>query len=235
MKISNLPTPGASLHSSTPASKSVRSMIVDDHSLLRAGLRAMLEREGKVQIVGEAANGRDAVKLVQEFKPEVILMDISMPIMDGIEATHRIRETSPEPGIIGLSYSSRYDHIAAIIKAGAVGYLTKESGAEELATAIGIVAGGGDYLSPLVSSVLIKGIASGEIRPTTDQLPLTSREREVLKLIAEGKSTKEVAYTLKTSIKTVESIRSAIKCKLNISTVAGLTKFALRHNLISLE
>jgi DNA-binding NarL/FixJ family response regulator len=210
-------------------------MIIDDHSLIRAGLRAVLEREGKVQIVGEAANGRDAVKLVPELKPEVILMDISMPIMDGIDATHRIRETAPEPRIIGLSYSSRYDHIAAIIKAGAVGYLTKESGTEEIATAIGIVAGGGNYLSPLASSALIKGIASGEIRPITALLPLTPRECEVLKLIAEGNAMKEIAYILKISIKTLGTLRSAVMSKLNIFTVAGLTKFAVRENLVSLE
>jgi len=210
-------------------------MIVDDHSLIRAGMRAVWERDDRVKIVGEAADGREAVKLVQEFKPEVILMDISMPGMNGIDATRRIKEVNSEARVIGLSYSSHCDHIAAIIKAGAVGYLTKESGAEEIASAIDIVASGSSYLSSFAASALIRGIASGEILSSASISLLTPREREMLKLTAEGKSMKEIAYILKISIKTVGTYRSAIMCKLNIFTVAELTKFAVRNGLIPLE
>ena len=226
---------GTSLRGTHPASKSIKAMIVDDHQMIREGLRIVLEKDRRVTIVGEAGNGRDAVKLVQELKPNVIIMDVCMPVLNGIEATRRIREDVPDARVLGLSYSHRPHHILEMIRAGAVGYLTKESGSNELIEAICTVASGGAYFSPLVSPALIVGISRSKNGIAPPLSTLTNREREVLRLIAEGKSLKEIAYILKTSGKTAQTHRSNLMQKLNINTVAGLTKFAIRENLISIE
>ncbi len=235
MKIPGSITNGSSARSN-PAStpKRIRSMIVDDHRLVREGLRAILEKDSRISVVGDAGNGREAVSLVRELKPDVILMDIFMPVLNGIDATHQLSENRAEPKVIGLSYTSRRSFIIEIIKAGAFGYLNKDSGTEELIDAVGAVAGGKHYLSSLALDALVKGVMNGDVVSAT-LLPLTGRECEVLKLIAEGRSSQEAASILRISTKTLDTHRMAVMRKLNIFTIAGLTRFAVQRGLIPLE
>jgi len=235
MRLPDPTAPDYSLRSVPSTSKDIKALLIDDHTLIRAGLRTILEAEGRITVVGEAGNGRDAVKLAKELKPNVIIMDVSMPVLNGIDATHMIKEDAPYSRVLGLSFSSRHDHIFAMIKAGAVGYLTKNSESDELIKAISTVANSGAYFSPLISSDIIMGISCSENRISAHLSTLTSREREVLQLTVEGKTLKEIAFILKTSDKTIQTHRSSIMRKLKIYTIAGLTKFAIRENITALE
>lgn len=214
---------------------SIRVILADDHKIMRNGLRALLEKHQDIEIVGEASDGRTAVDLAFELSPDVILMDVSMPDMNGIEATRRIIEKSPKVKIVALSMHSDKKFIAEMLNAGASGYLLKDCAAQELIHAIHTVMKNRSYLSPDIAEIMIqeyKQIVSKENLSAYSLL--TSREREVLQLLAEGKTMKEIAFALEISVKTAETYRQHIMDKLDIHTIAGITKYAIREGLTTL-
>ena len=216
---------------------SIRVLIADDHKIMLAGLRSLLEKQTDFEVVGEAENGRKAVQMAQEEKPDVVVMDVSMPDLNGMEATIQIIESLPKTKVIALSMHSDKRFVMGMLRAGAYGYLLKDCASQELANAIVQVAGGKKYLSPEVTGVVIDdfllGDSSGKVATATSQL--SPREREVLQLIAEGWSTKQIASHLYVSIKTIETHRRQIMRKLDLHTIADLTKYALREGLTSIE
>ena len=214
----------------------LRVLLCDDHTLVRAGIRALvLETPGAV-IVAEADNGREAVALAKQHRPDLVVMDISMRELNGIEATAQIRAELPQTRVLILSMHTTEDFVRRALKAGASGYLVKDSAPLELKMAIEAIGRGETYLSSRVSKTLLSGLVDGRPAQSESSLDaLTPRQREILQLIAEGRSTKEIAFTLSVSIKTVETHRAALMERLGIRDVAGLVVFAVRHNLISVD
>jgi len=210
--------------------------LADDHKITRQGLRSLLEKEPDMEVVAEAEEGRTAVRLVRELLPDVVVMDVSMPDLNGMEATHQIVAEHPNVKVIALSIHSDNLFVSEMLKSGASGYLLKDCAFEELARAIHVVVDGKTYLSPAVSGVVVDDYLHRLARTESPSSEvLTDREREVLQLIAEGKSTKQVALKLHISVKTVETHRRQIMSKLDIHTIAELTKYAIRKGLTSLE
>ena len=215
---------------------SVKILLADDHKITRQGLRSLLEKEPDMEVVAEAEEGRTAVRLVRELLPDVVVMDVSMPDLNGMEATRQIVAEHPNVKVIALSIHSDNLFVSEMLKSGASGYLLKDCAFEELARAIHVVVDGKTYLSPAVSGVVVDDYLHRLARTESPSSEvLTDREREVLQLIAEGKSTKQVALKLHISVKTVETHRRQIMSKLNIHTIAELTKYAIRKGLTSLE
>lgn len=215
---------------------SITVILVDDHQLVRDGIRAVLEKENGIKVIAEAENGRDAVTLAHMVQPDVIVMDIAMADMNGIEATKRIIHEHPNAKILILSMHHDKSIVIEVIKAGAKGYLLKDCASSEVVKAIMVVHKGEAYLSPKISSVVLENMMNpshGETQPAI--AVLSAREKEVLQLIANGKSTKEIAFTLEISAKTVEVFRKRVMEKLNLKTIAELTKFAIREGLTSLD
>ena len=215
----------------------IRVLIADDHKIMLAGLRSLLEKQTDFDVVAEAENGRKAVQMAEEKKPDVVVMDVSMPDLNGIEATKQIIESLPETRVIALSMHSDKRFVMGMLRAGASGYLLKDCASQELATAIRQVAGGKKYLSPEITGVVIDDFLLGaqiEEAATATSL-LSPREREVLQLIAEGWSTKQIASHLYVSIKTIETHRRQLMKKLNLHNIADLTKYAIREGLTSIE
>jgi DNA-binding NarL/FixJ family response regulator len=203
---------------------------------MRDGLRSLLEKNPGMEVIAEAANGRTTVRLARKLSPDVVVIDVSMPDLNGIEATRQIIAESPNVKVIALSVHSDKRFVVGMLKAGAKGYLLKDCAFDELASAINTVAGNHAYLSPGISDTLIKDyVHNFPCCPDLDASPLTHREREVLQLLAEGKSTKEIAFLLNVSVKTAETHRYHAMSKLNIHSVAELTKYAIREGLTSLE
>lgn len=210
-------------------------LLVDDHKIFRDGLRTLIEKEG-MEVVGEAENGRKTLKLVEKLLPNVIIMDVSMPDMNGIEATRKIISSFPEIKVIALSMHSDRRFVLGMLEAGASGYLLKDCAFGELASAIKQVLTGNKYLSPKIADVVVKGYLnkSNESLVSGGSI-LTSREREVLQLIAEGLTAKEIADHVFLSVKTVETHRRNIMQKLNMRSTVDLTKYAIREGLTSLD
>ena len=208
--------------------------LADDHKIIRDGLRSLLESQECMKVVGEAENGREALKLVNKLKPDVIIMDISMPDLNGIEATRQILTESPEVKVIALSMHSDRRFVIRMFRAGVSGYLLKDGAFGELVNAIEAVMDEGTYLTPKIAGILIKDLKNSANENSSLSV-LTAREREVLQLIAEGRSTKECADTLNVSIKTVETHRRQMMEKLEIHSIAELTKFAVREGITELE
>jgi DNA-binding NarL/FixJ family response regulator len=206
----------------------VKLLLVDDHEIIRAGLRTLLEREADFRVVGEATNGRSAIERVRELSPDVVVMDISMPELNGIDATRQVLANCPGTKVIGLSASADGHMTSELLRAGASGHLTKSSAFEELVQAIRAVLKGHPYFSPEVVT-RIASEPTGRVQPVFDRL--STREREVLQLIAEGKATKEVAAMLSVSVKTAETHRRNLMEKLHVDSVAELTKYAIREGL----
>ncbi len=210
-----------------------RILLADDHTLMRAGIRSLLEKIPGVEVVGEAADGREAVALVKSTSPNMVLMDIAMAGLNGLEATARIRKEFPRVRVIILSMHANEEYVLQTLRAGAAGYLLKDSATAELELAIHAVARGDTYLSPAISKRVIDdylGRTSGQ-KSFAEQL--TPRQREILQLIAEGKSTKEIAYLLNLSIKTVETHRTQLMDRLDIHDVPGLVRYAMRIGLVT--
>lgn len=211
-------------------------LIADDHQIVRQGLRFLLEKESDLKVVAEAENGRTTVRLARELTPGVIIMDVAMPELNGIEATRQIIAESPATKVIALSMYVDRRFVVNMLKAGASAYLLKDCAFEELIRAIRVVLAHKTYLSPGVTDILVKdcqmGIPMNEISAFA---LLTPREREVLQLMSEGNSTAKIADQLHVSIKTVESHRQQLMQKLNLRSVAELTKYAIREGLTSLE
>jgi len=212
----------------------VKILLADDHRILRSGLRGLIERQPGFEIVAEAENGRAAVKLTKELSPDVIIMDISMPELNGIEATRQILETSPTTKIIILSVHSEQRFVAEVFKAGASGYLLKHCSFDEVLSAIRAVVGKETYLCPQIATVVRDDYLRHLLKVESPSATLTAREREILQCIAEGKTTKEIAFSIHVSVKTVEAHRQRIMEKLNIHNIAELTKYAIREGITAL-
>ena len=212
-------------------------LLADDHKITRQGLRSLLEKESDMEVVAEAEEGRSAVQLARKLTPDVVIMDVSMPDLNGIEAARQIIKSSKTIKVIALSMHSDSLFVTEMLKSGVGGYLLKDCAFEELAGAIRSVMAGKTYLSPSISDIVVNGYLShvGGSQDTAGTSVLTDREREVLQMIAEGKSTKQIALGLHISVKTVETHRRQIMNKLNIFSVAELTKYAIRKGLTALE
>lgn len=209
-------------------------ILADDHKIVRQGLRHLLEQEADLEVIAEADDGRMAVRLARELLPQVVIMDVGMPDLNGIEATRQVLADSPGVKVIALSMHSDRRFVMNMLRAGASGYLLKDSAFEELATAIRMVLNNKIYLSTEIANVVIKDYLQGGGDESVFSV-LSPREREVLQLMAEGKSSRQIADHLVISIKTVETHRMQIMHKLQIFSVAELTKYAIREGLSSLD
>jgi len=209
--------------------RKTRILLADDHPIVRKGFRLILRAEPGYEIVGEASNGREAVEMAEALKPEVVIMDVSMPELNGIEATRRIAAVSPRTRVVALTMHRDSVYVREILRAGASAYLLKDSAEAELLNAIRAVARGDSYLTPAVSEAVLRDYR----KHVADPLDLlTSREREVLQSIGEGKTNKEVASSLQLSIYTVEAHRGKIMEKLNLHSTSELVRFAVRSGLV---
>jgi len=213
----------------------IRVLVVDDHIILRDGICALLALAGDIEVVGEASNGDEALKMVKELKPNVVLMDMAMPIMGGLEATRRICKEFPTTKVLVLTQYDDKEYVFPVIEAGATGFISKSAASSELATGIRSVYRGDSYLSPSVAKLLVEDYRYGGGRVAKDPYEqLTDRERDVLKLVAEGYTTQEIAHMLVVSPKTVEGHRTNIMAKLGIHNRIELVKYALRKGIISI-
>ncbi len=208
--------------------KPLRVLLVDDHALMRAGIRALLEELLEAEVVAEAGDGRDALRLVQAHQPDVVLMDIAMPGLNGLEATKRMVKDCPNVRVLILSMHASEEYVWQALKAGAAGYLLKDSEPSELALALRAVMRGETYLSPPISKRVIEGYVQRVGAEESLLERLTSRQREILQLIAEGATTKEIARTLNISVKTVETHRATFMERLDIHDIAGLVRYAIQ-------
>lgn len=215
----------------------IKVLLADDHQVIREGLRMLLNAQDGVEVIGEADSGRKIIALLQKIVPDVIVMDVSMPELNGIDATARIRKDYPSVKILALSMHTDRRFIEGMLKAGASGYLVKDCAATELVSAIELITTGDIYLSPRIAGKIVKRylIHSQISTKATGGETLTSREREILQLIAEGNDSKQIAFELCLSPKTVETHRRNIMEKLNIHNVAKLTKFAIKEGITNLE
>lgn len=212
------------------APTTIRVVIADDHPLVIDGIRARLETYAHIDILGEARDGETAVALAEKLDPDVMLMDISMPGLSGLDAVERLQERVPQVRVLVLSMHDNKEYILSALRAGAAGYILKDVSSQEMIGAIETVHGGGTYLCGGVSEVL-----GGEDASEVTELPLTTREQTILALLAEGASNKHVARKLDISVRTVETHRRNIKKKLRVDTSAGLTRWAIENGLIALD
>jgi DNA-binding NarL/FixJ family response regulator len=212
----------------------IKILLVDDHKILRDGIRSLVKGYPDMDVIGEAADGKTALRLVEELSPDVVIMDISMPDLNGIDATRRIIADHPKIKVIALSMHHDKQFVSEIFKAGASGYLLKDCAFDELEHAVRIVMDGKTYINSQIASLVIESLVN-QPQPNSQKAfsLLTDREREVLQLISEGQSTKEIALKLSVSPKTIESHRRQVMGKLNIRNVAELTKYAIREGLTS--
>jgi len=214
----------------------VRVLLADDHGIIRQGLRSLLEKQPDVEVIGEADDGHSALALVRQLQPDIAIMDITMPNLNGVDATRRIVDEFPKVRVIALSIHSNRRFVSDMLRAGASGYILKECLFDELVQAIHAVAAGRIYLSPRITGVVVGDYVERlSVTSGSELTGLTDRDREVLQLLAEGKSTKDIALRLHVSAKTIEANRRQIMGKLNIHSVAELTKYAIREGLTSLE
>lgn len=213
--------------------KTIRVLLADDHALVRAGFRALLESLPDMEVIAEAGDGREALRLIELHQPDVVLMDIGMPGLNGLEAAARLAQQSPSIPVIILSMHATEEYVLRALRAGAVGYLLKDAGTAELELAVRAVVRGETYLSPAVSKHVIAEYVQRVSNEPNSLEQLTPRHREILQLIAEGQTTKEIAQTLDLSIKTVETYRTQLMERLDIHDIAGLVRYAIRTGLIS--
>jgi len=207
----------------------VKVLLADDHTIVRQGLKLILAAHPDLEVVGEAANGKEAIELAQKLRPDIVVMDVAMPEVNGIEATRRMVQNEPRLKVLVLSMHKEAVYVREILRAGARGYILKDAIDTELLNAIRSVARGDGYVSPAVSSALL----SDYRKNVTDPLDLLSnREREVLQLIAEGKTNKEIATRLNLSVYTIDSHRGKIMEKLNLHSTGELVRFAMKHGLV---
>jgi len=225
--------------------ETIRVLLADDHDILRDGLKALLTMAGDISVVGEARTGREAVAEAERLHPDVVLMDISMPELDGVEATRRIRQTAPEVRVLFLTMHEAEEYFFRALRAGAAGYVIKRTAASDLLAAVRAVARGESFLSPSVAHALVTDYTHRGERATAESeaqtsekdayTTLTSREREVLQLVAEGYTNQEIADLLHLSIKTVQSHRAAVMEKLGLRDVTHLVRYAVRRGLVDPE
>jgi DNA-binding NarL/FixJ family response regulator len=214
----------------------MRILLVDDHKIIRDGLRAILEKQEGMVVVGEASNGHEALSLLPKIRTNLAIMDVTMPGLNGIEATRRITSEAPDVKVIGLSMNSDRRYVVAMLSAGAAGYLLKNDAADELIRAIQAVGAGQTYLSPAIAGVVVDTMLNQTAAAEPPRASvLSSRERQVLQLLAEGRTSKEIAAQLDVGVATIETHRRQIMDKLNIRSIAELTKYAIREGLTSLD
>jgi len=213
--------------------KPIRVLLADDHALVRAGFRALLQSLPDMEVVAEAGDGREALRLIGLHQPDVVLMDIGMPGLNGLEAAARIVEESPHIRVIILSMHATEEYVLRALRAGAVGYLLKDAGTAELELAVRAVVRGEMYLSPAVSKHVIAEYVQRVSSEPNSFEQLSPRHREILQLIAEGQTTKEIAQTLGLSVKTIETYRTQLMERLDIHDIAGLVRYAIRMGLIT--
>jgi two-component system response regulator NreC len=214
----------------------IKILVADDHKIVRDGLRTLIEKENGMEVIAEAEDGRSAVKQAKKLLPDIVIMDITMPDLNGIDATRAIFEEASGVKVIALSMHSDRRFVSGMLEAGASAYLLKDSAFEELATAIRAVVANQIYLSPKIADIVVRRFVSKSTSTERSAFTeLTKREREVLQLLAEGVSTKEIAGRLNLSVKTVETHRANIMDKLDIHTISKLVKYAIREGLTSLE
>jgi DNA-binding NarL/FixJ family response regulator len=215
--------------------KPIRVLLADDHTLIRAGISALLERMGGVEVVGEAADGRHALKLIHELAPDVVLLDLQMPGLSGFEVLQETTERFPDVKIIVLSVHDSEEYAVRALRSGAAGYLPKSAASAELELAIDQVVRGKQYISPIIEQIASVEAERGGSVGRAASLEITPRQREVLTLIAEGYSTKDMARTLGISVKTVETHRAQLMERLGIHDVAGLVRYAIRTGIVKLD
>lgn len=214
----------------------MKIIIADDHGIVREGLRSLIEKEPDMEVIGEAKDGKETVELARQLSPDVIIMDISMPNLNGIEATRLIMSENPKIKVIVLSIHAEKRIVKEILSAGAAGYVLKTYLFDELARALHSVTVNGYYLSPKVTNIVVGEYLDDSVKvQTKDEVNLTGREREVLQLIAEGKTSKQIALILHVSPKTIETHRRKLLDKIEASGVAELTKYAIREGITSVE
>lgn len=207
-------------------------LLVDDHPTTRLGLKALIDTEPDFDVVGEAVDGREAIDKVSELTPDIVIIDVSMPRLNGPEATRKILELHPETKVLALSMHTEKKYVSEMLKSGASAYLNKASGSDELITAINSVLSGQVYLARDIMGTVVEDYVDQLNRAEPD---LTPRELEIVKLLAEGKANKEIAWSLNLSVKTIETHRSNIMNKLNLSNVADLIKYAIRQGIVSID
>lgn len=214
----------------------VRILIADDHQVVRDGLSALLDDPPRYTVIGTACDGREAAAMARKLNPDVVIIDIAMPELNGVDATKRMLAEMPDLRIIALSMHSDKRYISGMLQAGALAYVRKESAFEEITAAVDAVSQGNVYLGEGVAGVVVNDYRQMmSKRPPEEDDPLSAREREVLQLLAEGRKTADIAARLHVSSKTVETHRRQIMSKLNLDSVAALTKYAIRHGFITLE
>jgi len=213
----------------------IRVLLADDHKLVRAGIRSLLARLPDVEVIAEASDGREAIRFVEKNEPQIVLMDLAMPELNGLEATQHLTRTFPKVRVIILSIYADEEHVYQALCAGAAGYLLKGAATEELELAIRSVARGETYLSPPVSKPVIMEYIRRTNVGLNSRERLSPRQTQILKLIAEGKTTKQVALELAISVKTVETHRSALMMRVGVRDVAGLVRYAVRIGLVDLR
>jgi DNA-binding NarL/FixJ family response regulator len=212
----------------------IRVLLADDHTLIRGGIRALLESTGGVEVVAESGDGREALALIGEHTPDVALLDIGMPGLNGLEVTRRAAKESPRTRVVILSMHADAAYVKQALQAGASGYLLKGAAVAELPLALQSVMRGETYLTPRISQAVVQGfLREGQDQEPSAQEGLTKRQREILQLIAEGRSTKEIAHTLDVSVKTIETHRMRLMDRLGIHDVPGLVRFAIRAGIVS--
>ncbi len=213
-----------------------RIVVVDDHKLFREGLISLIKQQKGMNVVGEAENGRQALKVVKQTGPDIVIIDVAMPDMNGIEATKKIKKGNEKVQVLALSMHGDGKYVIEILKAGASGYILKDSAFEEIESAIKSVLDGKNYLSPLISdTIVLQYIRRGSSVENSVFETLSNREREILQLIAEGHSTKEIAFKLNVSIKTIDTHRHNIMKKVGVKSIANLVKYAIKEGITSLD
>ena len=211
----------------------MRVILADDHTLFRAGIKSILERVGGVNVVAESGDGREALEMVKKHRPDVALLDITMPGLNGLEVAGRVAGVSPNTRVVILSMHANEGYVAQALRAGVAGYLLKDAASRDLESALKTVLRGQTYLSPSISKQVVEMFLRSD-EPAADPLAgLTARQREILQLIAEGRSTKEIASDLGVSVKTVETHRAQLMERLDIHDIPGLVRFAIRAGLVS--
>ncbi|MEI6775796.1 MAG: response regulator transcription factor [Chloroflexales bacterium] len=215
----------------------IRVLLAEDHTIVRKGLRSLLDAEVNIEVVGEADDGRQAIQKAQQFQPDVVLMDITMPVLNGLEATRQIKKLLPQIRVLVLTVHTSEEYIFQILQAGAAGYVVKQAAVEELIAAIMAVSQGNAFISPSVPENIIEEYSRqmNGMTAKDNYARLTDREREVLQLVAEGRSNREIAQMLHITTKTVEAHRSRVMEKLNIRSTADLTRYAIRRGIIAVE
>lgn len=214
---------------------SIKVLLADDHRIMREGLRSIIEKEPDMEVVAEASDGRQAVRLARELSPDIAVVDISMPELNGIEATSQIASDAPDVSVLALSMHSDDHFVMGMLRAGASGYLLKDCAVDELCSAIRTAISGETYLSPKAANVVIQDYRREHSDSKSSRaLSLTTRERQVLQLVSEGKTSKEIASQCDVSVKTIQAHRQQLMDKLDIHNVAGLTKYAIQKGITAL-